>query len=497
MLKNFILKDNYNDSVVLMNAANIVRNKFSNKNVSAVMATPQNMELLSGLGLMTDEGREAGSADLIFAVKMEDGDEGAAESAEKMFETFQKVMTEKSVKKDTGVEEAGGYEKALTGDDALVLMSIPGTYVAREAERALSSGKNVMVFSDNVSLEVEIKLKNMAKDKGLLFMGPDCGTCILNGKGLGFANVVRKGSIGIIGASGSGLQEVTCSIHTLGCGITQAIGTGGRDMKSAVGGITSLSAMDYFENDKDTEVVLIVAKPPDADVADEIIEKAKKSKKKYVINFLTMELNDFGNIQFAANLEEAAVKACRLIKPFVDVPKVDVEIKPIKGKYLRGLYGGGTLCYEALYLMKDLEIFSNTPINKLRALRDPFKSFRNCMVDMGEDEFTRGYPHPMMDFTLRKSRIVEEARDTDVGALMLDCTLGYGCHPDPAAELAEAMMEAKKLNPELIFITTITGTADDYQDYAAQKKKLESTGAVVYPTNRQAIMACRKLLSAE
>jgi len=491
MLKNFILKDNYNDSVVLMNAANIVRNEFSNKNVSAVMATPQNMDLLDSLGLLTDEGREAVSADLIFAVKTESGGEG-----EKMFEAFKKVIAEKSTDEEAADENILSFDKSLTGDDALVLMSIPGRYVAREAERALDAGKNVMVFSDNVPIDDEIRLKKLALVKKLLFMGPDCGTCIINGKGLGFANVIKSGRIGIAGASGSGIQEVTCAIDKMGHGVSQVIGVGGRDIKSAVGGTSLLAAMDFLENDKDTDIITVISKPPDADVADKIISRAKTGKKKYVINFLTMELKDFGNIKFASNLEDAAVASCRLLNEKAALPVSDLKLPKPVGKYLRGLYAGGTLCYEALYLLKDIEIFSNTPINKKFTLQDNFKSHKNCLVDMGEDDFTRGYPHPMMDFTLRKQRIIEEAKDPEAGVILLDCTLGWGCHDDPAGELAEAIVGARKINTDIVFVTAMTGSYGDPQNYKLQQKKLEDAGALVYHTNRQAVDACRRILFA-
>ncbi|MBA3052549.1 acyl-CoA synthetase FdrA [bacterium] len=491
MLKNFILKDNYNDSVVLMNAANSVRNEFSNKNVSAVMATPQNMELLESLGLLSDEGKKALSADLIFAVDADNA------QAEKMFASFQKVMAAKSSEKDSDGESDISFDTALLDDAALVLMSIPGRYVPREAERALMAGKNVMVFSDNVPLSDEIRLKKLAIEKKLLFMGPDCGTCIINGKGLGFANVIKPGNIGIAGASGSGIQELTCAIDKMGQGMSQVIGVGGRDIKSAVGGLSLLAAMDLLESDKSTDVIVIISKPPDADVADKIISKAKAGRKKYVINFLTMELKDFGNIKFASNLEEAAVAACRLLNEKAVLPLSSHRLPKLKGKYLRALYAGGTLCYEALYLLKDIEIFSNTPINKDLSLKDVFQSVKNSLVDMGEDDFTRGYPHPMMDFTLRKQRIAQEAEDPQTGVILLDCTLGWGCHNDPAGELAEAIAEAKKINPGIVFVTPITGSYGDPQDYNAQQKKLEEAGAFVYHTNRQAVEAARGILFSE
>jgi len=467
-----------------MNAAQEVRKKFGTKDVTSVMATPQNLELLSSLGLLTDEGKKASPADLIFAVKTQ-----ASEEAQKMWESFQETLKKGAETAKSEVVES--YAEVLKEDAALVLVSIPGRYVMSEAQRALNAEKNVMIFSDNVSVEEEIKLKKLAASKNLLLMGPDCGTAIINGKGLGFANVVRRGNIGIVGASGSGVQEVTTIIHKLGCGVSHAVGVGGRDLKADVGGITTKSAMDVFEEDADTEVVLLISKPPAGVVADEIISKAKSSKKKYVINFLTLELKDFANIKFAATLEAAALTACKMVKKDAGIPEDAAELKKVSG-FLRGLYSGGTLCYEALYLLKDFEIYSNIALNKVLKMEDPFKSFKNCLVDMGEDEFTRGYPHPMMDFTLRRQRILQEAGDRETGVILLDCALGWGCHLNPAGELSAAVAEAKKINPEIIYITSITGTDGDPQNYALQKKILTDAGVLVFSTNRQAVNAARK-----
>ena len=467
-----------------MNAANDVRKKFGSKDVSSVMATPQNLELLAGLGLLTDEGKKASPADLIFAVKAQ-----APEEAQKMWESFQEVLKKGETVSKSEVSKS--YAEVLKEDAALVLISIPGRYVMSEAQRALNAGKNVMIFSDNVSLDEEIKLKKFAASRNLLLMGPDCGTAIINGHGLGFANVVRRGNIGIVGASGSGVQEVTTVIHKLGCGISHAVGVGGRDLKEDVGGITAKAAMDFFEEDSSTEVVVLISKPPAGVVADEIIQKAKNSRKKYVINFLTMELKDFANIKFASTLEDAALTACRIVKKDAEIPAEPARVKKVSG-FLRGLYSGGTLCYEALYLLKDLEIYSNVPINKDLRMEDPFKSFKNCLIDMGEDEFTRGYPHPMMDFTLRKQRIVQEAGSGEAGVILLDCALGWGCHSNPAEELSGAVADAKKINPEIVFISSITGTDGDPQNYGLQKKILTDAGVLVFSTNRQAVTAARE-----
>src|SRR4030095_10708603 len=131
-----------------------------------------------------------------------------------------------------------GLERAEDADIALI--SVPGDYAAAEALKALAQGLNVMLFFDNVAIADERAIKLYARARTLLVMGPDCGTAIVNGVPLGFANVVRRGDIGLVAASGTGLQEVTCRIHNLGGGISQAIGTGGRDLKDAGGGMPVL-----------------------------------------------------------------------------------------------------------------------------------------------------------------------------------------------------------------------------------------------------------------
>src|SRR5690606_14776291 len=125
----------------------------------------------------------------------------------------------------------------------------PGVYAAFEAFRALENNLNVMMFSDNVTVEDEIKLKDLAVKKDLLMMGPDCGTAIINGVGLCFANKIKRGPIGLVAASGTGLQEVTVLIDQFGGGISQAIGVGGRDLSKDVMGRMTLHAINALNAD--------------------------------------------------------------------------------------------------------------------------------------------------------------------------------------------------------------------------------------------------------
>jgi FdrA protein len=168
----------------------------------------------------------------------------------------------------------------------LALISVLGDYAAAEAIKALRPGLSVMLFSDNVSLAHEREIKTLAREKNLLVMGPDCGTAIINGMPLGFANVVRRGAIGVVAASGTGLQEVTCCIDQLGAGISQALGTGGHDLHESIGGISMLYGLDALSADPDTRVIVLISKPPAPAVAEKILARARAAGKPVVVNFL-------------------------------------------------------------------------------------------------------------------------------------------------------------------------------------------------------------------
>jgi len=383
-------------------------------------------------------------------------------------------------------------------DANLVHISIPGKYVKWEAEKALERGLNLFIFSDNVPVEDELELKKIARKKSLLVMGPDCGTAIINGVALGFANVVRRGKIGIVAAAGTGLQEVSCLIHKAGCGISQGIGTGGRDLSKEIGGITMLQGIKALENDPDTRIIVLISKPPAKEVANKIIGEVKKGKKPFVINFLGAKLErETKRIHFASTLEEAAYKAIALSKRegykpevfkkrIISLAKRKSSRLKNKQKYIRGIFSGGTLCDEAMLILKDLigDIYSNIPLKPSLKLKNSNLSQRNSLVDLGDDEFTKGRPHPMIDFSLRNERIIQEARDPRTAVILLDIVLGYGAHPDPANALAPAIKKARERN--ISVVASLCGTEDDPQDYEKQKRELEKMGVIVMPSNAQA-----------
>ncbi|HEA47202.1 MAG TPA: acyl-CoA synthetase FdrA [bacterium] len=496
ILKNIIKKNTYQDSVFLMSIANRVKSLKGIEEVSCLMGTPENKKLLAEVNLLTKEGEKAEPDDLLISISARD-----KEAIKEALEKIKKLLTEKEVRKEEGETILPkSLDSALNQlpDANLVHISIPGKYVRWEAEKALERGLNLFIFSDNVSLEDELELKKIAKRKGLLVMGPDCGTAIINGIALGFANVIRGGNIGIVAAAGTGLQEVSVLIHKAGLGISQGIGTGGRDLSKEIGGITMLQGIKALEDDPGIKIIVLISKPPAEEVADRIIKEVKRSKKPFVINFLGSKIGkETDRIHFASTLEEAAHKAIALSKGEEYKPEVfkervislaKRESSKLKNrqKYIRGLFSGGTLCDEAMLILKDLigDIYSNIPLRPSLKLKDSRLSQENSLVDLGDDEFTRGRPHPMIDFTLRNERIIQEARDPQTAVILLDIVLGYGAYLHPANALASAIEEAKEKNVSVI--ASLCGTEDDPQDYKRQREELEKMGVIIMPSNAQA-----------
>jgi FdrA protein len=348
-----------------------------------------------------------------------------------------------------------------------------------------------MIFSDNVAIEHERALKEEAKARGLLVMGPDCGTAILNGVPLAFANVIAKGDIGIIAASGTGLQEVSTLIGRHGKGITHGIGVGGRDLKEAVGGITTMMAIDALDRDPETKHIVLISKPPAAKVAEAIVARIGKSKKQFTLCFIGLDrLTLPKNAVLASTLTEAAEKALdRLIVP----AGVNVPAPNGKRHKLRGLYSGGTLSAEAQVILrrKGIEVASNAPIPGVPEVSN---GAENTILDLGADEYTVGRPHPMIDPSLRNEMLKQALATDDVAVILLDVVIGYGAHEDPAGSVAEILSGSGENGP--VVIASVTGTEDDPQNYSAQVRRLREAGAVVESTNARAAELAANLLSA-
>ena len=248
----------YKDSVSLMTVSAQIMDVSGIDTASVVMASATNIDNLREAGLGPFDVR---ANDLLVALS------GTPDACEEALAKADDLLTQTASSSDTGAAAAQpitSIQMAVTQDPShnFVLVSVPGDYAAAEGMKALRLGMDVMLFSDNVRVADELWLKTYARDHDLMVMGPDCGTAIINGVPLGFANVVRRGPIGVVGASGTGTQEVTVRVHQLGSGISQALGTGGHDLSEAIGGISMLHGLAALDEDPATSVIILVSKPP-------------------------------------------------------------------------------------------------------------------------------------------------------------------------------------------------------------------------------------------
>lgn len=507
-VKGTIKTGEYYDSVSLMLVARALTELEGVDDAAVVMGTEENKQILAASGMLLDEFRGASDTDLIIVGKAaEDG------KIDEVLKKAEELLLESKKKKASAGERMpksidGGLEEVP--DATVAIISVAGRYAGDVARDALEKGLHVMLFSDNVSIEKEKELKEFGREKGLLVMGPDCGTAIINGAPLCFANVVKRGNIGLVAASGTGLQEISCIIGNQDAGISQAIGTGGRDVKKDIGGIMFIEGIKALEADEDTEVIVLVSKPPAPEVLEKVAEVVKGLKKPVVAILIggDPEVMNAVGAKAAQDLEQAGLIAVALSRgESIDgIPAMLAERKEkIKQqateeaakmkeeqKYLRGLFSGGTLCDETQLMFKEEigPVYSPSPIDPAFKLDDIWKSKKNTVVDLGEDEFTVGRPHPMIDFLLRKKRIVEEAKDPETAVILLDVVLGYGSNMEPGQELGPAIVEAKKIAADagrnLAVVCSITGTYKDPQNRKQVEKELKDAGAIVMPTNAAA-----------
>jgi succinyl-CoA synthetase alpha subunit len=500
----------YKDSVALMQVGAALRKRPGIVEASCIMATPANLAQLQHAELSVDA--DAHPSDLLIVVR------GEAQACDDAIDAAQALL--QGSPSDTK-EPGGGFSLPLTSiaagieqtpDADLALISVPGDYAAAEAMKALSLGLHVMLFSDNVDIGQELAIKRHAEERGLLVMGPDCGTAIINGIPLGFANVVRRGHVGLVAASGTGLQEVTCRIHNLGAGVSQAIGTGGRDLRDDIGGRTMLAALRALADDDETRVIVLISKPPSPTVASRILALAAASGKPTVVHFLGAAPGTVqaAGLHAAQSLADAADIAVALVQDLdrtrpVAIPSNespadrDAALDGIAKtqRAVRGLFTGGTFCYEAqlAFLSRGLACRSNAPVHG--ALPLDGSSADLVFIDMGDDEYTRGRPHPMIDPSLRNLAIREASDDPAIAMLLFDLVLGFGSHPSPADDLADALRHAQRTaalqGRKLISIGHVCGTDGDPQDRAAQIRTLASAGAIVADSNIEAASSAAQL----
>jgi FdrA protein len=470
-----------------------------------VMGTGANKDVLAQSDLLAPDAEAAGPDDLVIVVRAEDA--VAAQSA------LDRVDELLAARRKGGVDQEYLPKSVESADQMMpdaqwVLVSVAGRYAAGVTREALRLGKHVFLFSDNVSVEDEVSLKQAAAKQGLLVMGPDCGTAIVNGVGLGFANRVRRGPIGMVAASGTGLQQVSCRVHQMGSGFTHALGTGGRDLSDSVGAVTARQGLDLFSRDPETKVIVLVSKPPAPKVAEELLQAARSAGKPVVVDFIgyAPPAQKVGNLHFVRTFDQAAALAVQLAAETSDEesgPDLNLERFATGQRYLRGLFSGGTLAYEALLILQEYlpVVYSNAPIKKgQNVLENSMVSQEHTVIDLGEDEFTVGRLHPMMDNDLRIRRLYQEAEDPEVAVVLLDVVLGYGSHPDPASELAPAVAkvraEAKKAGRHLEVVAVVVGTDEDPQDMEEQIAQLKAAGAKVETSNDAAVRYVGQLVEA-
>jgi FdrA protein len=491
-----LLRDTYRDSVALMRISKEVAERDGVLDAAAVMGTPLNLGLLADLGFELPDA--VGPNDLLVAVRAES--EKEADSAVAALEARLAEWAHPGIGPGASTPAPRSVAAAARQDPALSLafISVPRGHAAYEVASALERGLHVFCFSDGVSLVEEATLKRFAAERGVLLMGPDCGTAIVDGVALGFANAVRRGPVGVVGASGTGMQELTCLLELSGVGISHAIGVGGRDLSPEVGGIMTIRALEALAADPATGLIVVVSKPPDPAVADRMIEVAAHTSKPAVLCLLGTNEPPAGlprDVEVTGSLEVAARIAAEWAARELVLPP-DPDPGRVTPGDIRGLFTGGSLCDEAMaYVARRVgRVASNIPLRPGWALQDMGRSEGHTFIDFGDDRLTEGRPHPMIDPTLRNRRFLQEAADEAVGVMVLDVVLGFGAHQDPASELAPLVQGAlDRRGATLSVVVDLCGTPGDPQDASAQAARLGQAGALV---TRSAAQAARTALRA-
>lgn len=508
MATGFVIRKNqYYDSVFLMGIGKRISDVQGVKQNAVLMGSETNKELLAQIGIHSAQIDVAQPNDLIIGVVAET-ESIVAGVLEGLDEYLMGGVPVSATAKPHSLQEGLAHKPTAN----LAVISVPGEYAAREARKAVEAGLNVFLFSDNVSIEDELGLKQFASEKGLLVMGPDCGTSLIGGVGIGFANVVRKGSIGAIGAAGTGLQEFTSQVHNAGSGISHAIGTGGHDLSDVIGGLTTFAALDALEADPITRVIAVISKPPGRQTLAKLVGRFRSCTKPVIACFLGMQAEPQGFYQSAATIDDAvrlAVAALGEKVLFRESEFSGDEVELVarekaswlpRQKYLRGILAGGTFCYQSQQILQQagIPVHSNAPLDGNQKLADSDCSLGHTIVDMGADEYTVGKPHPMIDGTLRRQRILAESLDSEVAILLLDFILGYNASMEPVAELLDAIIEAKQKarsrGGALTVVASICGTDRDPQILELQIKLLQDAGVVVFQSNAKATTFCCELL---
>ncbi len=494
-----IRPNRYHDSVQLMFVTSALLRMSGIEQCFIAMGTPTNKTIFADLGLSSDEVSQANPNDMVIGIKAVD------------HETCDNAMAEMDDLFARGSQSSAGksshatFEAALeaTPQANLCVISVPGEYARAEAEKALDAGLHVLLFSDNVSFEDELALKTKAQNLGLLCMGPDCGVANINGVSLLVGSIIGKGPIGICGASGAGIQQVAALIDMAGSGVSQAIGTGGRDLRDEIGAITMLSAIEALEQDPETKVIVLISRMPGPKSLEAVLERVTACNKPVICNMIGCAADQIkaAGAMPAANLEEAACQALELIKVASPLPESSEMIRVARQasqamspeqKYVRGLFCSGTFCEETMTAISPLigGIHSNVPIYPGLKLVQATVSVEHSIVDYGEEEFTAGRPHPVLDPEIRRRGILREAQDPETAVLLMDFILGPAVHPDPVGVVIDDICEARKIaesrGGNLAVVASICGTDRDPQNRATQAERLRQAGVLVAASNIQA-----------
>ena len=498
-IANVVKRNLFRDSIQLMRLTEDVKKLDGVDDAVVSMGTDTNRRLLKDLGLLGEGSRGAGDGDLIIAVKVRGGSDGR----EVMERVERLVMAPPAAATGPRVPVLHSVKSAIDrlGGANLAVVSVPGSQAFEPSMELLRNGVNVHLFSDHVSLEQELELKRFASSRGLLVMGPGAGTSIINGVGVGFANSVRRGNVGIVASAGTGIQEVSSLLDRIGLGVSSAIGVGGTDVSEKVGGLMMKDSLRLLEKDGDTKLIMIVAKTPKEKVIGDVMDHVERETTKPVVAcFLGLDPPEAKSerVVYAKTLHSAVHGAARLSgKEAEDGFEANIsmtfeELKSSGGarsslgkgrRYVRGLYSGGTLAHETLLMFRELleEPYSNTPLSDGFALSDPNSSRENSVVDLGDEFFTSGRAHPMIDPTLRRLRLAQEARNRDVAVIMLDIVLGYGSSADPGGALQGVISDATKGG--LAVMAHVCGTDSDPQSLKEQSAKLSAAGTTLFASN--------------
>lgn len=514
-VRGIVKKGKYYDSVTLMTVAQRILAVHGITDAAAVMGTPENRNILRNADMYVAAFDAAHDTDVLIAIAADTAE--IAETVCAAIDEYFSVTQTTADSSDTRhtVPTINAACAALPGAN-IALVSVPGRYVNQVARTCLDNALHVLIFSDNVPVETEVSLKTYARENNLLVMGPDCGTAHINGIPLAFANALPRGPIGIVSAAGTGAQEVSTRIARKGGGISHIIGTGGRDCSKKVGGISFLHGIDLLSSDPATQVIVLISKPPDPTVMTRILDACATCAKPVVGVFLGADIETFAKKNISLTLcptleavADAALTAAGLSfsddPSLQDHPALTVAATYLQSsqRYLRGLFSGGTFCTEACLLCAeviDSDIYSNVTLPCVTRLEDPQKSCAHSLIDMGDDTFTVGRPHPMIDYALRNARIIEEAHDPSVAVILFDVVLGYGAITHPLDAIIPALQTAQNsvvdAGRQVIFIASVTGTDADPQHRATVVKGLENTGVYVMPSNASAARLAAHITAA-